>query len=75
MHMRQINVDKSESRMTVTLKNLASAEMIAFAERSEAWMKSLGTDIFEVYSAGTEDYPEVKPGATGIRRQKCHVSG
>jgi predicted RND superfamily exporter protein len=36
----QINVDKSESRMTVTLTNLASAEMIAFAERSEAWMKS-----------------------------------
>ncbi len=35
----QINVDKSESRMTVTLKNLTSAEMIAFAERSEKWMK------------------------------------
>lgn len=35
----QINVDKSESRLTVTLRNLVSAEMIAFAERSEAWMK------------------------------------
>ena len=36
----QINVDKSESRLTVTLENLTSAEMIAFAERSEAWMDS-----------------------------------
>lgn len=35
----QINVDKSESRMTVTLKNLVSADMIAFADRSEKWMK------------------------------------
>ncbi|MEM9544616.1 MAG: MMPL family transporter [Bacteroidota bacterium] len=36
----QINVDKSESRMTVTMKNLTSAEMIAFAERSEDWMQT-----------------------------------
>jgi predicted RND superfamily exporter protein len=35
----QINVDKSESRVTVTLENNSSAEMIAFAERSENWLK------------------------------------
>lgn len=35
----QINVDKSESRVTVTLENNSSAEMIAFAERSEKWLK------------------------------------
>ncbi|MEM9647809.1 MAG: efflux RND transporter permease subunit [Bacteroidota bacterium] len=35
----QINVDKSESRVTVTLKNNSSAEMIAFSERSEQWLK------------------------------------
>lgn len=34
----QINVDKSESRVTVTLKNLDSPEMIAFAEKSEQWL-------------------------------------
>ncbi|WP_033956677.1 efflux RND transporter permease subunit [Psychroserpens jangbogonensis] len=34
----QINVDKSESRVTVTLKNLDSPEMIAFAEKSERWL-------------------------------------
>ncbi|TMU51065.1 efflux RND transporter permease subunit [Flagellimonas algicola] len=35
----QINVDKSESRVTVTLENNSSAEMIAFAERSEQWLE------------------------------------
>lgn len=36
----QINVDKSESRMIVTIENLTSNEMIAFAEKSEAWLKA-----------------------------------
>jgi len=35
----QINVDKSESRITVTIQNLSSVEMIAFSERSEQWLK------------------------------------
>nr|WP_299385184.1 MMPL family transporter [Allomuricauda sp.] len=35
----QINVDKSESRVTVTLRNNSSAEMIAFSERSEKWLR------------------------------------
>lgn len=35
----QINVDKSESRVTVTLKNIDSPHMIAFSERSEDWLK------------------------------------
>ena len=35
----QINVDKSESRVTVTLKNLDSPEMIAFSEKGEQWLK------------------------------------
>lgn len=35
----QINVDKSESRVTVTLKNIDSPQMIAFANRSEQWLK------------------------------------
>jgi uncharacterized protein len=36
----QINVDKSESRVTATLKNISSAEMIAFSDRSEQWLKN-----------------------------------
>ncbi len=34
----QINVDKSESRVTATIHNLSSAEMIAFTERTETWL-------------------------------------
>ncbi|MBV1922658.1 MAG: MMPL family transporter [Flavobacteriaceae bacterium] len=34
----QINVDKSESRVTVTLKNLDSPDMIAFSEKVEKWL-------------------------------------
>lgn len=35
----QINVDKSETRLTATIKNISSNEVIAFAERSENWLK------------------------------------
>jgi len=34
----QINVDKSESRVTVTLKNIDSPHMIEFSERCEQWL-------------------------------------
>ena len=30
------------------------------SQMAEAWMKKLGSDIFDAYSAGTEEYPEVK---------------
>jgi predicted RND superfamily exporter protein len=36
----QINVDKSETRVTVTIKNISSVEMIAFAKRGEDWLKA-----------------------------------
>lgn len=35
----QINVDKSETRVTATLKNISSAEMIAFSSRAEQWLR------------------------------------
>jgi len=35
----QINVDKSETRVTVTLKNIDSPQMIAFSERGEQWLR------------------------------------
>lgn len=31
------------------------------SQMAEAWAKKLGSDLLEVYSAGTEEYPEVKP--------------
>ncbi len=33
------------------------------SQMAEGYLKTLGKDQFEVYSAGTEDYPEVKPNA------------
>jgi predicted RND superfamily exporter protein len=36
----QINVDKSETRLTATLENVSSEELIALAERSENWLKA-----------------------------------
>ncbi|WP_411031167.1 efflux RND transporter permease subunit [Spongiimicrobium sp. 3-5] len=36
----QINVDKSETRVTATLENISSAEMIAFSNRAESWLKN-----------------------------------
>ncbi|WP_069999715.1 arsenate reductase ArsC [Cellulosilyticum sp. I15G10I2] len=31
------------------------------SQMAEGWAKKLGSDVLEAYSAGTEDYPEVKP--------------
>ncbi|WP_353777258.1 efflux RND transporter permease subunit [Winogradskyella sp. 3972H.M.0a.05] len=36
----QINVDKSETRVTATIENVSSAEMIAFSKRGEEWLKN-----------------------------------
>lgn len=35
----QINVDKSETRLTATVKNMSSVDLIAFNERAENWLK------------------------------------
>ena len=35
----QINVDKSETRLTVTLENLSSNDLIAFNKRAENWLE------------------------------------
>lgn len=36
------------------------------SQMAEGWTKKLGSDIFEVYSGGTEEYPEVKPLAIQV---------
>ncbi len=35
----QINVDKSETRVTTTIQNIGSVEMVAFTERAEQWLR------------------------------------
>lgn len=36
------------------------------SQMAEAWAKQLGSDVLEVYSAGTEEYAEVKPKAVQV---------
>lgn len=39
------------------------------SQMAEGWAKHLGSDVIEAYSAGTEDYPEVKPDAVKVMEQ------
>lgn len=39
------------------------------SQMAEAWAKKLGSDVLEAYSAGTEEYPEVKPGAVQVMEE------
>lgn len=39
------------------------------SQMAEGWAKALGSDVLEVYSAGTEDYPEVKPLAVQVMEE------
>lgn len=39
------------------------------SQMAEGWAKTLGAEIFEAYSAGTEDYPEVKPLAVEVMEE------
>ena len=34
----QINVDKSETRLTATIQNMSTSEMIGFVQRAETWL-------------------------------------
>ncbi len=39
------------------------------SQMAEAWAKTLGSDLLEVYSAGTEAYAEVKPLAVSVMEE------
>ncbi len=39
------------------------------SQMAEGWAKTLGKDVMEVYSAGTENYPEVKPKAVEVMEE------
>jgi len=39
------------------------------SQMAEGWAKALGKNVIEAYSAGTEDYPEVKPGAVQVMEE------
>jgi arsenate reductase len=39
------------------------------SQMAEGWAKKLGKDIFQAYSAGTENYPQVKPLAVQVMEE------
>lgn len=39
------------------------------SQMAEGWAKKLGSEVLEAYSAGTEDYPEVKPLAVEVMEE------
>lgn len=39
------------------------------SQMAEGWAKKLASDYFEVYSAGTENYPKVKPMAVQVMKE------
>jgi len=39
------------------------------SQMAEGWAKKLGAGKIEAYSAGTENYPEVKPGALQVMEE------
>lgn len=38
------------------------------SQMAEGYLKTLGSDVADVYSAGTEEYPEVKPKAIEVMK-------
>ena len=49
----QINVDKSETRLTATVQNLSSKEMIAFSKRAEDWLAGNAPDYMMTKGTST----------------------
>lgn len=39
------------------------------SQMAEGWAKKLGSDVLDAYSAGTENYPEVKPLAVRVMEE------
>lgn len=39
------------------------------SQMAEAWAKHLGSDVIRAYSAGTENYPQVKPLAVQVMEE------
>ena len=39
------------------------------SQMAEGWAKKLGSDVLDVYSAGTENYHEVKPLAVEVMKE------
>ena len=67
----QINVDKSETRFTVTTKNLRSSELIALSESGEKWLKDNAPEVME--SLGTSS--TLMFSKLGVRQAESMMNG
>jgi len=67
----QINVDKSETRVTVTLKNINSPQMIEFAARGEQWLKDYTPS--EMHAIGVS--PMLMFSKLGFRQAESMLKG
>ena len=67
----QINVDKSETRVTATIQNLSSTEMIGFTEMAENWLK----DNTPEYMHATGISPTLMFSHLSGRQIKSMISG
>ncbi|GGD04046.1 efflux RND transporter permease subunit [Hyunsoonleella pacifica] len=67
----QVNVDKSETRFTVTTRNLRSSELIALSERGEKWLKDNASE--EMKALGTSS--TLMFSKLGVRQADSMMSG
>jgi predicted RND superfamily exporter protein len=49
----QINVDKSESRLTVTVENVSSNQLVAFNARAENWLRQNAPEYMFTHATST----------------------
>jgi len=49
----QINIDKSATRLTVSLRTMSSNDLLLLEQRAQDWLKANTTTIFEAKGSGT----------------------
>lgn len=67
----RINLDKTATRVTATLKNLSSNDVIAFENRAQAWLQANGTGMKTADGTGLT----IMFANIGLRNTESMVSG
>lgn len=67
----QINVDKSETRLTVVLKNLGSKKMLEFTSRAEKWLEENTPEYMHAIGVS----PTVMFAKLGFRQADSMIKG
>ncbi|MEM1320500.1 MAG: efflux RND transporter permease subunit [Bacteroidota bacterium] len=67
----QINVDKSETRVTVTTKNISSADLVTFSNRTSEWLA--GNTPEEMHALGSS--PTLMFSQLGFRQAESMFNG